>query len=189
MRGTSLVALALASLLLAAQPAAAASATMNLAVLGGGGVLEGGSTFSVQGMALTVATPRKPVAVSFSNLVLDGAHLHCTVTATDCLAVPATAELTCEDSSVHNVEAGVLGTSFGSLDETPVTAGFIQALLIALMPDERFDARFNAGLERRNRSGWDAVLVAIATLAGGAIALMTTLALLFQTYFEHTLAR
>jgi len=71
----------------------------------------------------------------------------------------------------------------------PVTAGFIQALLIALMPDERFDARFNAGLERRNRSGWDAVLVAIATLAGGAIVLMTTLALLFQTYFEHTLAR
>ncbi len=26
----------------------------------------------------------------------------------------------------------------------PVTAGFIQALVIALMPDERFDARFNA---------------------------------------------
>jgi TM2 domain-containing membrane protein YozV len=69
----------------------------------------------------------------------------------------------------------------------PVTAGFIQALFIALMPDERFDARFNAAGGQRNRSGWDAVLVAIATLAGGAIALMATLALLFQTYFEHTL--
>lgn len=69
----------------------------------------------------------------------------------------------------------------------PVTAGFIQALVIALMPDERFDARFNARTERRNRSGWDAVLVAIATLAGGAIALMTAIALLFQTYYEHTL--
>ncbi len=43
------------------------------------------------------------------------------------------------------------------------------------------------GSDRRNRSGWDAVLVAIATLAGGAIALMATIALLFQTYFEHTL--
>ena len=69
----------------------------------------------------------------------------------------------------------------------PVTAGFIQALFVALMPDERFDARFNPGSDRRNRSGWDAVLVAIATLAGGAIALMATIALLFQTYFEHTL--
>jgi len=69
----------------------------------------------------------------------------------------------------------------------PVTAGFIQALVIALMPDERFDARFNARTERHNRSGWDAVLVAIATLAGGAIALMTAIALLFQTYYEHAL--
>jgi TM2 domain-containing membrane protein YozV len=69
----------------------------------------------------------------------------------------------------------------------PVTAGFIQALVIALMPDERFDARFNAGTERRNHSGWDAVLVAIATLAGGAIVLMTAIALLVQTYHEHAL--
>jgi hypothetical protein len=69
----------------------------------------------------------------------------------------------------------------------PVTAGFIQALFIALMPDERFDARFNAGSDRRNRSGWDAVLVAIVTLAAGAIALMATIALLFQTYYERTL--
>jgi hypothetical protein len=69
----------------------------------------------------------------------------------------------------------------------PVTAGFIQALVIALMPDERFDARFNAGSSRRNHSGWDAVLVAIATLAGGAIALMATIALLFQTYYESVL--
>jgi len=69
----------------------------------------------------------------------------------------------------------------------PVTAGFIHALVLALMPDERFDARFNPGKERRNRSGWSAVLVAIATLAGGAIVLMTTIALLVQTYQEHAL--
>jgi TM2 domain-containing membrane protein YozV len=69
----------------------------------------------------------------------------------------------------------------------PVTAGFIQALFIALMPDERFDAIYNAASSRRNASGWDAVLVAIATLAGGAIALMASIALLFQTYYEHAL--
>jgi hypothetical protein len=67
----------------------------------------------------------------------------------------------------------------------PVTAGFIRALMLALMLDERFDARFNPGQARRNHSGWDAVLVAIGTLAGGAIALLATLALLFQTYFEY----
>ena len=30
----------------------------------------------------------------------------------------------------------------------PVVAGFIQALVIALMPDDRFDARFNASAAR-----------------------------------------
>jgi hypothetical protein len=32
------------------------------------------------------------------------------------------------------------------------------------------------------------VLVAVTTLAGGAIVLMTTIALLTQTYFEHVLS-
>jgi len=31
------------------------------------------------------------------------------------------------------------------------------------------------------------VLVAVVTLMGGAVALMTTIALLTQTYFEHVL--
>lgn len=69
----------------------------------------------------------------------------------------------------------------------PVIAGFVEALVIALTPDERFDARFNAHAQRRNRSGWDAVLVAIASLMVGATILLTTIALLFQTYFETSL--
>jgi len=68
----------------------------------------------------------------------------------------------------------------------PVVAGFIEALVIALMSDDRFDTRFNAATERRNHSGWDAVLVAIATLMVGATVLMTSLVLLFQTIFEGT---
>src|SRR5215203_3878246 len=67
----------------------------------------------------------------------------------------------------------------------PVVAGFIQALVIALMPDDRFDARFNAGQARRNHSGWGAVLVAIAPLLGVAIVLVTSIALLTQRYCEH----
>ena len=69
----------------------------------------------------------------------------------------------------------------------PVVAGFIQALVIALTPDDRFDARFNATQARRNHSGWDAVLVAVASLFVGAVVLMTTIALLTQTYFESAL--
>ena len=68
----------------------------------------------------------------------------------------------------------------------PVIAGFIEALILALMPDEKFDARFNARSERRNDSGWDAVLVAIATRMVGATVMMTTIVLLFQTIFEGT---
>lgn len=66
----------------------------------------------------------------------------------------------------------------------PVIAGFIEALVLALMPDEKFDARFNAETERRNDSGWDAVLVAIATLMVGATVTITVIVLLFQTLFE-----
>lgn len=63
----------------------------------------------------------------------------------------------------------------------PVFAGFIEALILALMSDEKFDARFNAGTVRRNHSGWGAVLVAVGTLFAGGTALMTVLALLNQT--------
>ena len=66
----------------------------------------------------------------------------------------------------------------------PVVAGFIEALVIALMPDEKFDARFNTATGRRNGSGWDAVLVAIATLMIGATVVITAIVLLFQTVFE-----
>lgn len=71
----------------------------------------------------------------------------------------------------------------------PVVAAFIEALVIALMPDEKFDARFNAGAGRTNHSGWDAVLVAIVTLMVGTIILMTTIALLVQTVYEHSLGQ
>ena len=66
----------------------------------------------------------------------------------------------------------------------PVIAGFIEALVLALMPDEQFDARYNAGGERRNDSGWDAVLVAIVTLMVGSTVTITAIVLLFQTIFE-----
>lgn len=71
----------------------------------------------------------------------------------------------------------------------PVLGGFIEALVLALMPDARFDQRFNAGVDRQNRSGWNAVLVAIVTLMVGTIVLLTTIALLFQAVFEPIAVR
>ncbi len=68
----------------------------------------------------------------------------------------------------------------------PVIAGFIQALVIALTPDAKFDARFNTETNRRNNSGWGAVLVAIAALAVGAIVLLTTIALLFNAIYDRS---
>jgi len=71
----------------------------------------------------------------------------------------------------------------------PIIAGFFEAVVLALTPDPKFDARFNPDSKRTNQSGWDAVLVAILTLMVGATILMTTLVLLFQTWFEYSLGR
>lgn len=52
----------------------------------------------------------------------------------------------------------------------PLTAGFIEALVFALKPDEKFDARYNPQSGRQTVTGWNAVLIAIAvTFFGGAI--------------------
>ena len=60
----------------------------------------------------------------------------------------------------------------------PITAGFIEALVYALMPDEKFDRRFNPGHGQVNRSGWSAVLAAIFATLFGAIASMSWLAMI-----------
>lgn len=53
----------------------------------------------------------------------------------------------------------------------PVSAGMIEALVFALMADEKFDARYNPDSDIRTQTGWDAVIVAIVTtfLAGTVI--------------------
>jgi hypothetical protein len=66
----------------------------------------------------------------------------------------------------------------------PVVGGFIHALVLCLTPDEKFDARYNAGQTRRSHTGWLPVLVAIFTLAVGSSILVTGLALFFQAMFE-----
>lgn len=63
---------------------------------------------------------------------------------------------------------------------------FIEALVIALRPDEKWDARWNAGTGRANDSGWGVVFIAALTLAFGVGLLMTLLAIAFQALLGVT---
>lgn len=52
----------------------------------------------------------------------------------------------------------------------PVTAGIIEALVFALTPDEKFDARYNPDSPAQTKTGWDAVIAAIVTtFLGGTV--------------------
>ncbi len=60
----------------------------------------------------------------------------------------------------------------------PIVAGFIEAIVLCLMSDARFDARYNPGLVRTSPSGWGPVLVAGFTLLIGTVALMFGIAVI-----------
>jgi TM2 domain-containing membrane protein YozV len=57
----------------------------------------------------------------------------------------------------------------------PMFAGFIEALVFALTPDEKWDARWNPGSARTSDSGWPVVLLAVLTFFGAMVLLMTIL--------------
>ncbi|MFA7666765.1 MAG: TM2 domain-containing protein [Burkholderiaceae bacterium] len=63
-------------------------------------------------------------------------------------------------------------------------ASMLEAIVIALTPDEKWDAKHNAASGRRSGSGWGAVLVAMAALMLGALLLMSTLAIGLEAWFE-----
>ncbi|VCU68982.1 hypothetical protein PIGHUM_01041 [Pigmentiphaga humi] len=65
----------------------------------------------------------------------------------------------------------------------PAAAGFIEALIICLMADEKFDALYNPGLQRRAPSGWAPVLVAMPTLAIGTSIVTLGIVLMVQRAF------
>lgn len=64
----------------------------------------------------------------------------------------------------------------------PTFVGFVEALTFALTPDERWDARWNAGTGRSSRSGWFVILLAVLTFLGGATLLMTLIAFAIGRY-------
>ena len=60
----------------------------------------------------------------------------------------------------------------------PILDGLIEAIVLCLMSDLRFDARYNPGLVRAHPSGWGPILVAIFTLLIGTVALMIGIAVI-----------
>ena len=78
-----------------------------------------------------------------------------------------------------------LGTYYLFL--VPLVAGFIEALVLCLMDDKRFDQRYNPDQDRQSHNGWAPVLLAIAFLLIGMTILMSHVVVLSLAMAEGTL--
>ncbi len=61
--------------------------------------------------------------------------------------------------------------------------GFLEALVLGLMSDEKWDAAFNPGSGRRSASNWPLALLLVATLMVGTGTLIATIARLFDLLY------
>jgi TM2 domain-containing membrane protein YozV len=61
--------------------------------------------------------------------------------------------------------------------------GFLEALVIGLTPDEKWDAAHNPGSGRATRSNWVLALLLVATMLVGSTALIATIARLFDLLY------
>jgi TM2 domain-containing membrane protein YozV len=68
----------------------------------------------------------------------------------------------------------------------PLVAGFIEAVVLCLRSDAKFDARYNPGLSPGNQSGWGAIVVAAFSLFIGTAILMAHVLWLFMGIVEGT---
>ncbi|PHV07583.1 hypothetical protein CSQ96_10365 [Janthinobacterium sp. BJB412] len=64
-----------------------------------------------------------------------------------------------------------------------VLVGFLEALVLGLMSDEKWDAGFNAGSGRQSDSTWPLALILVATLMLGAGGLIATISRLFDLLY------
>ncbi|RJG20593.1 NINE protein [Massilia cavernae] len=66
---------------------------------------------------------------------------------------------------------------------TSYCVGFIEALVIGLTPDEKFDAKFNAGSGQTSSSSWILAVLLVATMMFGAVTLIGTIARVFDLLY------
>jgi|SRR3569623_7264 len=64
-----------------------------------------------------------------------------------------------------------------------ILAGFLESLVIGLTPDDKWDARHNAGSGKTSQSGWTLVLLLVLTLGIGATSLISVIARGFDLLF------
>lgn len=64
-----------------------------------------------------------------------------------------------------------------------VFAGFIEALMLGLTPDEKWDEQHNRGSGRKSNSGWLLIILLVLTFGGGATAVIAALARTFDLLF------
>ena len=62
-------------------------------------------------------------------------------------------------------------------------AGFLEALVIGLMPDEKFDTSFNAGSGGRTDSRWPLAILLVVTMLVGTTTLIATISRLFDLIY------
>lgn len=61
--------------------------------------------------------------------------------------------------------------------------GFLEALVLGLMSDEKWDARFNAGSGRQSDTHWPVAVVLVASMMLGAGGLIATISRLFDLLY------
>ncbi|MGV7210395.1 hypothetical protein ACLB1G_21385 [Oxalobacteraceae bacterium A2-2] len=64
-----------------------------------------------------------------------------------------------------------------------VLAGFLQALVLGLTPDEKWDATYNSGSGRQSASNWPLALLLVATMMVGAGCTIAAIARLFDLLY------
>ena len=62
--------------------------------------------------------------------------------------------------------------------------GMLEAILISLTPDGKWDARHNRGSGRRTETRWGPVFIAILSLMVGATLMMSVAAIALEAWFE-----
>lgn len=75
--------------------------------------------------------------------------------------------------TVSLYQTAPLGSQLGYyLFLIPLSAGFIEAVVLCLRADEKFDASYNPGHTRKSANGWSAVILAAFFLFFGMAAFM-----------------
>lgn len=62
-------------------------------------------------------------------------------------------------------------------------SGFLEALVIGVTPDDKWDARHNPDSGKQSDSGWPVALLLVMTMGAGATAAIATLARAFDLFF------